>query len=150
MRGHLFDRVCRAYGITHKLTKPYHPWTNGQAERMVRTVKDATVRAYHHETHEALAAHVQAFVAAFNFGKHLKRLRWRTPFESVRPLAGRPRRVPHRPAPPHPGTVHLAPRHRLRGVKHVGMRGGLQARETGARERTRAHWVRVGRAVGNG
>ncbi len=39
VRGHLFDRVCQAHGITHKLTKPYHPWTNGQAERMVRTIK---------------------------------------------------------------------------------------------------------------
>src|SRR5215212_6261851 len=35
--GHIFDRVCREHGITHKLTKPYHPWTNGQAERMNRT-----------------------------------------------------------------------------------------------------------------
>ena len=34
--GHPFDRVCRAHGITHKLTRPYHPWTNGEAERMNR------------------------------------------------------------------------------------------------------------------
>jgi len=36
--GHIFDRVCQDNGITHKLTRPYHPWTNGQAERMNRTV----------------------------------------------------------------------------------------------------------------
>jgi transposase InsO family protein len=35
--GHIFDRVCREHGIEHRLTKPYHPWTNGQAERMNRT-----------------------------------------------------------------------------------------------------------------
>ena len=42
-RLHAFDRVCREHGIEHRLTKPYHPWTNGQAERMNRTVKDAAV-----------------------------------------------------------------------------------------------------------
>jgi transposase InsO family protein len=82
-RGHLFDRVCRAHGITHKLTKPYHPWTNGQAERMVRTIKDATVRTFHYETLAGLAAHLGAFVTAFNFARHLKGLRWRTPFQAI-------------------------------------------------------------------
>jgi transposase InsO family protein len=38
--AHIFDRVCTENGIEHKLTKPYHPWTNGQAERMNRTIKD--------------------------------------------------------------------------------------------------------------
>ncbi len=80
--GHPFDRVCRAHGIAHTLTKPYHPWTNGQAERMVRTVKDATVKAYHYETRDALSAHVRAFITAYNFAKHLKALRWRTPFRA--------------------------------------------------------------------
>ena len=81
--GHPFGRVCRAHGIRHKLTKPYHPWTNGQAERMVRTLKDATVRAYHYDTHADLATHLQAFVTARNFARHLKALRWRTPYQAV-------------------------------------------------------------------
>jgi transposase InsO family protein len=81
--GHIFDRVCREHGITHKLTKPYHPWTNGQAERMNRTVKDATVKVFHYPDLGALRAHVLAFVTAYNFAKHLKRLRWRTPFQAV-------------------------------------------------------------------
>ncbi len=81
--GHIFDRICREYGIEHRLTKPYHPWTNGQAERMNRTVKDATIKAFHYPGLEALKAHVLAFVAAYNFAKHLKALRWRTPFQAV-------------------------------------------------------------------
>jgi transposase InsO family protein len=81
--GHIFDRVCGQHGIAHKLTKPYHPWTNGQAERMNRTVKDATVKAFHYPDLEALRAHVLTFVAAYNFAKHLKALRWRTPFQAV-------------------------------------------------------------------
>jgi len=26
---HMFDLLCRAHGIEHRLTKPNHPWTNG-------------------------------------------------------------------------------------------------------------------------
>jgi hypothetical protein len=80
-RSHLIDRVCRAHGIARELTKPYHPWTNGQAERMVRPVKEATVQRFHYDTHDALAAHLAAFLTAYNFAKHLKALRWRTPFK---------------------------------------------------------------------
>jgi|SRR5208283_2282865 len=80
---HVFDRVCAENGIEHRLTKPYHPWTNGQAERMNRTIKDATTKVYHYPTIEALKAHVQAFLSAYNFAKRLKALRWRTPFQSI-------------------------------------------------------------------
>lgn len=41
---HIFERICLENGIEHRLTKPYHPWTNGQAERMGRTIKEAIVK----------------------------------------------------------------------------------------------------------
>jgi len=34
---HIFDRVCGAFDIEHRLTKINPPWTNGQVERMNRT-----------------------------------------------------------------------------------------------------------------
>ena len=81
--AHIFDRVCNENGIEHKLTKPYHPWTNGQAERMHRTVKEATIKTFHYPDLESLRAHVLAFVSAYNFAKHLKALKWKTPFETI-------------------------------------------------------------------
>src|SRR5215213_8164682 len=40
-RVHAFDHACEErHGIEHRLTKPYHPWTNGQVEPMNRTLKD--------------------------------------------------------------------------------------------------------------
>jgi transposase InsO family protein len=43
-RLHMFDRICHEHEIEHRLTKPKHPWTNGQVERMNPTLKDATIR----------------------------------------------------------------------------------------------------------
>ena len=81
--GHIFDRVCKQHGIQHKLTRSYHPWTNGQAERMNRTVKEATVKAFHYPDLESLKAHVLALVSAYNFAKHLIAIRWKTPFQAI-------------------------------------------------------------------
>jgi transposase InsO family protein len=82
-RVHIFDQICNEHGIEHRLTRPYHPWTNGQAERMNRTIKDATVKAFHYDDLATLKAHILAFVTAYNFAKHLKALRWRTPFQAI-------------------------------------------------------------------
>ena len=53
-----FDMICNANGIEHRLTKPNHPWANGQIERMNRTMKDATLKRYHYDNHEHLGTSV--------------------------------------------------------------------------------------------
>jgi len=80
---HIFDRVCRENGIEHRLTKVNHPWTNGQVERMNRTLKEATVKRYHYSSHDQLREHIQTFVNAYNFAKRLKTLKGLTVFEFV-------------------------------------------------------------------
>jgi len=82
-RGHPFDRACRQHGIEHRLTRPNHPWTNGQVERMNRTIKEATVQRYHYDNHGQLRQHLDDFVAAYNFGRRLKTLKGLTPYEFI-------------------------------------------------------------------
>jgi transposase InsO family protein len=48
---HMFDLRCREHGMEHRLTKVKHPWTNGPVERMNRTIKEATVKRYHYDSH---------------------------------------------------------------------------------------------------
>jgi transposase InsO family protein len=80
---HIFERVCQEFGIEHRLTKTNHPWTNGQVERMNRTLKDARVKKYHYPTHHHLKLHLQAFLMAYNFAKRLKTLKGLTPYEYI-------------------------------------------------------------------
>ena len=80
---HMFDMRCRESGIEHRFTKINHPWTNGQVERMNRTIKEAIVRRYHYDDHQQLRRHLDDFVAAYNFGRRLKTLKGLTPYEFI-------------------------------------------------------------------
>jgi transposase-like protein len=80
---HMFEMRCQENGIEHRLTKVKHPWTNGQVERMNRTIKEATVQRYHYDSHRQLEAHLADFVSAYNFGRRLKTLKGLTPYEFI-------------------------------------------------------------------
>jgi hypothetical protein len=56
---------------------------NGQAERMNRTIKDATVKRYHYESHDQLVRHLADFLVAYKFARRLKTLNGLTPYEFV-------------------------------------------------------------------
>ena len=81
--AHAFEYACAQNDIDHRLTKPRHPWTNGQVERMNRTIKEATVKRFHYETHEQLRTHLTDFVTAYNFARRLKTLKGLTPYEAI-------------------------------------------------------------------
>ena len=53
-----FDMICATNGIEHRLTKPNHPWTDGQVERLNRTLKEATVKRHHFDNHDQLRRHL--------------------------------------------------------------------------------------------
>jgi transposase InsO family protein len=82
-RAHAFEYACAKADIEHRTTKPKHPWTNGQVERMNRTIKEATVKRFYYESHDQLRQHLDDFVAAYNFGRRLKTLKGLTPYEYI-------------------------------------------------------------------
>ena len=91
--SHMFDMRGEENGIEHRLTKIKHPWSRedqntirgivfpngGQARRMNRTIKDATVKRFHYGDHGQLRRHLADFIKAYNFGQRLKTLRGLTP-----------------------------------------------------------------------
>ncbi|NYF80027.1 hypothetical protein HDF17_002347 [Granulicella arctica] len=83
----IFFRVhawaCEQNSIEHRRTKPKHPWTNGQVERMNRTLKEATVKRNYYQTHQQLKEHLQTFLMAYNFAKRLKTLKGLTPYQFI-------------------------------------------------------------------
>ena len=90
-----FDMICDAHGVEHRLTRPNHPWTNGQVERMNRTIKDGeadqktirgivflrNVKRFHYQDHQQLRAHLGDYMAAYNYARRLKTLNGLTPYE---------------------------------------------------------------------
>jgi transposase InsO family protein len=80
---HMSGMRCQENGIDHRLTKIKHPWTNGQVERMNRTIKEATVKRYHYDRHDQLESHLNDFINAYNYGKRLKTLKGLTPYEFI-------------------------------------------------------------------
>ncbi len=94
---HIFGRVCREHGIEHRLTKVKHPRTNGQVERMNRTIKEGeadqktirgivfplNVKRFHYDNHDQLRTHLDDFIVAYNFARRLKTLNGLTPYEYI-------------------------------------------------------------------
>lgn len=73
---HRFDQIWRANGIEHRSTKPNHPWTNGQVERMNRTPFTTTRMT-------SSRPHLSNFVTSYNFARRLKTLNGLTRYETI-------------------------------------------------------------------
>jgi hypothetical protein len=50
---------------------------------MNRTIKEATVKRYHYDSHAQLTVHLHDFINAYNYGRRLKTLRGLTPYEYI-------------------------------------------------------------------
>lgn len=48
---------------------------------MNRTIKDATVKRFHYDSHDQLRTHLGDYMAAYNFARRLKTLNDLTPYK---------------------------------------------------------------------
>ena len=94
--SHHMQQFYHRYGIKHVTTAPYHPASNGIAERFVRSFKDAMAKAAHSGQTDKVAA-VRSFVRAYRWTPHtstglapanmMLRHSVRTDLDRMRPLA---------------------------------------------------------------
>jgi transposase InsO family protein len=92
---HLFDRICAQRAITHRLTQPFRPQTNGMVERFNRRLGEhlnrvPQNRAAHHRRfldHAERDAYLLTFVADYNRTR-LRCLDYQAPTELLAKLAG--------------------------------------------------------------
>ena len=87
--AHPFDRLCKARHIAHRLTRPYHPRTNGMVERFNRRLADALAQQpscganagkNHFASHAQRNAFIQHFVSRYNHTR-LRCLEYHAPAE---------------------------------------------------------------------
>ena len=81
-RAHSFELACAQNDIDHRLTRPRHPRTDGQVERMNRMIIDGTVKRYHYDSHDQLQKQLTDLAAAYNFGCRTRTLKGLTPCEA--------------------------------------------------------------------
>ena len=104
-RAHSFELACAQNDIDHRLTKPRHPWTNGQVERMNRTIKDATVRRYYYDSHDQLRHHLRLIPGRLQLRPQAQDPARPHPLRvHLQDLDKRAATLQARPAPPNAGT----------------------------------------------
>jgi len=80
IKRHPFTQRCLNKGIKHKLTQFFSPQTNGQVERMNKTLKDATIKMFQYDTVEQFQVNLHDFLNYYNCSKKLKAIGRKSPF----------------------------------------------------------------------
>jgi len=62
----VFAAACVAAGVRWTRTKPYHPWTNGRAERFIRTLQRECLYEEHLESAEERRYRLASWLAFYN------------------------------------------------------------------------------------
>jgi transposase-like protein len=71
---HQFTAYCWSQGVDHRTTKPAHPWTNGQVERVNGILEEKTIKRFTYESHEQIRQHLKQIETHWNYYKRHKTL----------------------------------------------------------------------------
>ena len=71
---HQFTAYCLSEGIDHRTTKPAHPWTNGQVERVNGILEEKTIKRFTYDSHEQIRQHLKQLQVHWNYYKRHKTL----------------------------------------------------------------------------
>lgn len=63
---HPFVSLCAGLGVIQKFTKPRHPWTNGKAERVIRTIMEEWYGPNRFSSYEERRASLRRYVDHYN------------------------------------------------------------------------------------
>ncbi|HXF07571.1 MAG TPA: integrase core domain-containing protein, partial [Candidatus Acidoferrales bacterium] len=80
---HVFDQLCQALGIEHRLTKPRTPKTNGMVERFNGRISDV-LKTHHFHSGEDLEQTVLRYVQRYNHHWPQSALQSKTPMQAMR------------------------------------------------------------------
>ena len=81
--GYINIDTAEVQTIEYQFTKINDLWTNGQVERMNRTIKETTVKRYHYGSYDQLKEYLQTFLRVYNFVRRLKTLKGLTLYEEI-------------------------------------------------------------------
>lgn len=82
-KDHAFNALCTRHGIVQRFTKPYHPWTNGKAERVIRTLMTEWHRTLRFSSYEERRMSLYDFVDKYNHERRHLSLNNQTPFQKL-------------------------------------------------------------------
>lgn len=79
-RAHVFARVCRTWAVRQRFTRPYHPQTNGKAERLIQTLLREWAYRFPYRTSARRTAALRSYLRFYNHRRPHASLGRRSPW----------------------------------------------------------------------
>jgi transposase InsO family protein len=80
---HVFMATCKRFGLSQRFTQPYHPWTNGKAERFIKTIIYDWLRKNTFKSYEERRVSLYKFIDEYNHTRPHMSLGGKTPSERL-------------------------------------------------------------------